>query len=240
MPIIVADTSALALAAEAGLLDLLLELYDRLMVPSIVVDELVEADVIDALMAGGLDERIEIVEVEPDERPTVTLLAEEIAAASHNPRAEAHLGEAESLTLLLRHGISAVGLLCEDEAALRVGEGRGIPVVALSRLVAEHLGPSRVAKLRERPWRHEPDEKPPATRSTRSRVAPPPPPAPPVVVEEAAPERARPAPAPRPSVTLSDESARTVSRLVNLGIGESAEEVVRRAIRALGAALLEE
>jgi predicted nucleic acid-binding protein len=224
---VVADASALAAASDSGLLDFLSSACDRLILSPMLVDELVEIEVIDELVASGVEHMIEVVSLTEADEELAGQLSEQIAAASKVSSTAAHRGEAEAIALMARGDLSPAFFLCDDAVAVQVARERDIPVQTLEGLVASLRGEAAGASVRAVPRRHEPDEKVAARLApvTSAATAPAPPSAPPV-------RRDLPA-----TVELDEEMAALVGALMDHGLTRDPQEVVKRALRGLAAAL---
>jgi predicted nucleic acid-binding protein len=229
MQIIVADTSALALASASGLLDVLPEQFSRIILSPAVVDELVEHEIIDDLMESAVERIMEVVSLTQQDEALALQLGEELAALSTSRKASTHRGEAEALALMERGDLTPQLFLCDDGAAQQVAHARGIPVQGFLALVAGLRGDDAAARVRAARLLHDGYRRPTA----------PPPPA---------------APAPKPPrldaepntpfvddgsllVEIDEETAALLSLLVERGIGSDPGEIVRRAVRGLASAL---
>jgi predicted nucleic acid-binding protein len=235
MQIIVADTSALALASASGLLDVLPEQFSRIILSPAVVDELVEHEIIDDLMESAVERIMEVVSLTQQDEALVLQLGEELATRSTSRKATAHRGEAEALALMERGDLAPQLFLCDDGAAQQVARERGIPVQGFLALVAGLRGDDAAARVRAARLLHEPDEVPDGYHQP-----------------SAPPASALPAPKPpsfnaEPNTPLADdgsllveideETATLLSLLVERGIGRDPGEIVRRAVRGLASAL---
>jgi predicted nucleic acid-binding protein len=235
MQIIVADTSALALASASGLLDVLPEQFSRIILSPAVVDELVEHDIIDDLMESAVERIMEVVSLTQQDETLALQLGEELATLSTSRNASTHRGEAEALALMERGDLAPQLFLCDDGAAQQVARERGIPVQGFLALVAGLRGDDAAARVRAARLLHEPDEVPDGYR----QPAAPPPPAPP------APKPPRLDVDSNPPLTndgsllveIDEETAALLSLLVERGIGSDPGEIVRRAVRGLASAL---
>jgi predicted nucleic acid-binding protein len=228
---IVADASALAAASDTQLLDFLSSACDRLILSPTLVDELVEIEVIDELVAGGVEHMIEVVSLTEADEALADQLSEQIAAASVVSSASAHRGEAEAIALMARADLSPAFLLCDDAPAIRVARAHDVPVQTLEGLLVSLRGEAAGAAARSAPRRHEPEEE------VAARLAPVMPPesragAAPVPVS--APPMKRDLPA---TVVLDEEMAALVVDLMEHGLGRDPQEVIKRALRGVAAAL---
>jgi uncharacterized protein len=131
--IVVSDTSAITALIQVGRVDLLSKLYQTVLIPQAVADELRRAHT-------SLPEFVQIQRV--SNRSTVTRLLVELDA-----------GEAEAITLMLeKHGDI---LLMDERKGRQIARREGLRVIGLLGVLAEAKRTGQVSSLAELLWQLE-------------------------------------------------------------------------------------